>query len=96
VVVPDMPHHVTQCGNRAQQTFLTDGEEVNIYHTNPNDEDTDDDGITDGEEIANGTDPNDPVSPMPVPATGTISLAILGMALLALIFYETVLRWRSM
>lgn len=26
VVVPDYPHHVTQCGNRRQQTFFCDGD----------------------------------------------------------------------
>ncbi|MGZ8283923.1 MAG: transposase [Allosphingosinicella sp.] len=26
LVVPDVPHHVTQCGNRGQQTFFSDGD----------------------------------------------------------------------
>ena len=34
--------------------------EINIYNTDPEDPDTDDDGISDGEEILNDTDPNDP------------------------------------
>jgi hypothetical protein len=36
---------------------LRDGDEVNIYHTNPLVPDTDGDGVPDGVEIANGTDP---------------------------------------
>lgn len=34
--------------------------ETNVYNTDPEDPDTDDDGISDGEEILNDTDPNDP------------------------------------
>jgi hypothetical protein len=41
---------------------LSDGDEVNIYHTNPLVADTDGDGIPDGVEIANGTDPLNPAS----------------------------------
>lgn len=41
---------------------LLDGEEVNIYGTDPNDPDTDDDGLLDGEEISYGTNPNNPDS----------------------------------
>ena len=36
---------------------LSDGLEVNIYHTDPLKEDTDDDNITDGEEVIIGSDP---------------------------------------
>lgn len=38
---------------------LTDAEEINVYSTDPNDPDTDDGGVNDGAEVANGTDPND-------------------------------------
>ena len=41
---------------------LSDGDEVNIYHTNPLVADTDGDGIPDGVEIATGTDPLNPAS----------------------------------
>ena len=41
---------------------LSDGDEVNKYHTNPLLADTDGDGIPDGIEIANGTDPLNPSS----------------------------------
>lgn len=36
---------------------LSDSDEINIYHTHPNDPDTDTDGYTDGEEIKNGYSP---------------------------------------
>ncbi|MHB8903882.1 MAG: hypothetical protein ACYC40_02165 [Patescibacteria group bacterium] len=39
---------------------LTDYEETNIYHTSPYLADTDSDGIPDGTEVKNGTDPNCP------------------------------------
>ncbi len=41
---------------------LSDGDEVNLYHTNPLVADTDGDGIPDGVEIATGTDPLNPAS----------------------------------
>jgi len=37
---------------------LGDEEELNTWSTDPNDADSDDDGLTDGEEIARGTNPN--------------------------------------
>ena len=37
---------------------LTDDDETNIYGTDPNDPDSDDDGLDDGEEVAFGSDPN--------------------------------------
>jgi hypothetical protein len=43
--------------------------------------DTDGDGINDGDEIAAGTNPNDPVA---VPAPGPGQLALLAPSLLAL------------
>lgn len=39
---------------------LTDGEEVNVYKTNPLQADTDGDGSSDGEEIKNRRNPLDP------------------------------------
>jgi outer membrane protein assembly factor BamB len=39
---------------------LNDGDEVNVYNTNPLDSDTDDDGLTDSQEIDNSFDPLDP------------------------------------
>jgi hypothetical protein len=41
---------------------LSDGDEVNLYHTNPLVADTDGDGIPDGVEIATTTDPLNPAS----------------------------------
>ncbi|RLI61479.1 MAG: hypothetical protein DRO88_13010, partial [Promethearchaeia archaeon] len=39
---------------------LSDGDEVNLYTTDPNDPDTDDDGLSDGDEVnLYTTDPND-------------------------------------
>lgn len=48
---------------------LTDAEETNIYHTNPNNPDTDADSFPDGQEVRNGYNPNgsgsltDPANP---------------------------------
>ena len=39
---------------------LSDYDEINNYHTSPYLEDTDSDGIPDGVEVKNGTDPNCP------------------------------------
>ena len=38
---------------------LPDDVETSITNTDPNDADTDDDGLTDGSELGGGTDPND-------------------------------------
>ncbi|HXF61534.1 MAG TPA: hypothetical protein VNK95_07950, partial [Caldilineaceae bacterium] len=43
---------------------LTNAEEQ-VYQTNPTDPDTDDDGINDGHEVNNGSDPLDPCDPNP-------------------------------
>ena len=37
---------------------LTDWQEINVYHTDPNNPDTDGDGFTDGVEVSNGYNPN--------------------------------------
>jgi len=56
---------------------LSDYDEINIYHTSPYLEDTDSDGIPDGVEVKNGTDPNCPTgkvcsgSDVPTSATST-------------------------
>jgi hypothetical protein len=39
---------------------LTDGDEVNIWGSDPNEDDSDGDGVDDGTEAGDGTDPNDP------------------------------------
>ncbi len=44
---------------------LTNDEEKNDSHTNPTDPDTDNDGVEDGEEVENGTNPLDPCDPNP-------------------------------
>ena len=41
---------------------LTDGQEVNTYHSNPNLADTDGDGFSDGFEVSTGFDPTSPAS----------------------------------
>jgi hypothetical protein len=41
---------------------LTDDAEIHVYHTDPNNPDTDGDGFDDGYEVANHTDPLDPKS----------------------------------
>lgn len=54
--------------------------------TSPVDADSDDDGWSDGSELANGFDPNDPLSPGPPPAVvpmlGWIARGALGLGLL--------------
>ncbi|MBI1291108.1 hypothetical protein GC173_07670 [bacterium] len=42
---------------------LSNDEEIGIYFTNPNNSDTDNDGIGDGIEVSSGTDPNDVADP---------------------------------
>jgi len=42
---------------------LYDEFETRLYHTDPNDPDTDHDSFSDGEEVDNGTDPLDPLDP---------------------------------
>ena len=51
---------------------LSDGAEVNTHKTNPLLVDSDSDGITDSQELADQTDPNDPLSPAP-PERGMIA-----------------------
>ena len=41
---------------------ISDDDETNIYGTDPNDADSDDDGLNDGDELAAGTDPLNPDS----------------------------------
>ncbi len=57
---------------------LNDYYEISIYNTDPLDEDTDNDGYNDGDEIASGTDPNDPNN---YPATSTTAPQISGFEL---------------
>ena len=52
---------------------LTDGDEVNIYGTDPTVRDTDNGGTTDGREILiDGTDPLDPADDVPSPALSLV------------------------
>ncbi|MGD2049445.1 MAG: hypothetical protein PVH03_08120, partial [Chloroflexota bacterium] len=53
--------------------ILLDGDEVRTYRTDPTNPDTDGDGIPDGVEVANGTDPLNPLDPPPT-TTPTSSL----------------------
>ncbi len=48
--------------NDSDSDGLTDGEEVNIYSTNPDEADSDEDGLSDALELDLGTDPNLPDS----------------------------------
>ncbi len=55
---------------------LSDWDEINVYHTSPYLADSDSDGIPDGVEVANGTDPNCPqgkdcANLAPIEASGT-------------------------
>lgn len=51
---------------------LSDGDEVNTHKTSPVLKDSDSDGIDDAKELADGTDPNDALSPTP-PERGLIA-----------------------
>ena len=42
---------------------ISNGDEQDIYHTNPGNPDTDDDGVMDGQELTNNTDPASSLSP---------------------------------
>jgi len=62
---------------------LSDWDELNIYHTSPYLADSDSDGIPDGVEVANGTDPNCPQGKdcgniAPIVATGTSAIGAIG------------------
>ncbi len=64
---------------------ISDYDEINIYHTNPNDPDTDHDGVPDGKEVEAHTNPNGPIMRVPasaaeVSASGTIisDVSLLG------------------
>jgi hypothetical protein len=46
--------------NCIDNDILVDFIEVHVYYTDPTDQVTDDDGFSDGDEILNGTDPNNP------------------------------------
>ncbi|WP_422758733.1 hypothetical protein [Paenarthrobacter sp. C1] len=46
---------------------LLDNDETETHHTSPHKADTDGDGYSDAAEIADGTDPLDPLSPKPAP-----------------------------
>ncbi|MBN1269981.1 MAG: hypothetical protein JXB04_10350, partial [Kiritimatiellae bacterium] len=53
---------------------LADGEEVYIYHTNPEMPDTDGDGYRDGDEVRAGTDPGDEASFLAVEGAPSLGL----------------------
>ena len=61
IVVVDVPCGVADSADEdTDDDGLSDGDEVNIYGTDPKDTDTDDDRLLDGDEVnIYGTDPND-------------------------------------
>lgn len=50
--------HLVEVQPDGDNDGLGDNEEVDVWHTDPNDADSDNDGVLDGEEIARGIDPN--------------------------------------
>ena len=66
---------------------LTDGEEINTHLTDPLAEDTDGDGISDGDEVAQGSNPLDPTSTradsVQIPFVPSLGLLIFGILILA-------------
>lgn len=55
---------------------LSNLDETSVYHTNPNDPDTDNDGINDGNEVANGLNPRDDKdAPLDTDGDGLTALA---------------------
>ncbi|MBD3189590.1 MAG: hypothetical protein GF308_03050 [Candidatus Heimdallarchaeota archaeon] len=69
---------------------LLDYYEETIYDTNPTDPDTDGDGIEDGTEIENGSDPNDPRSTPPPPTWMIIMIAFLSLIVVILGVYFSI------
>ena len=65
-----------------------------IHKTDPNDSDTDDDGFTDGEEVAAGTDPTDPFrhpateAPPGVVSFGFGYLVFMSIGIISIILYH--------
>jgi hypothetical protein len=58
---------------------LSDYDELNVYHTSPYIKDSDSDGIPDGKEVENGTDPNCPEGKdcgIPLPANNPQALNV--------------------
>ena len=51
--------HLSRIQRDSDGDGLTDGEEANLFGTDPTKADSDGDQLTDGEEVVFGTDPND-------------------------------------
>ncbi|MCK6549143.1 hypothetical protein L6R52_25095 [Myxococcota bacterium] len=91
-------------GNREVASVCIGGEDVNVNgvfdagETNPNDEDTDDGGVNDGEEVVRGTNPNDttddPATECECTATHEGRASTATLALLTLFAAALVLRRR--
>ncbi len=56
----ELQHGTNPLESDSDGDTLTDGDEVNVYGTDPMKQDTDDDGLSDAEELADGTLPNNP------------------------------------
>ncbi len=84
------PLEVTTVDADADQDSLTDNQEVDVYHTDPLNPYTADDGYTDGQHVALGKDPLLYCPVMRADVDGDGSVSVLDLAQVAAHFLETV------